>query len=525
MEKSMKSHMTSRRSLLRGAALWAGATVAGLGPIRQASGKTIFLNDPFQLGVASGDAVADGFVIWTRIAPDPFDPQALPSEALQVAWEVAADEGMKKIVAHGQVWARPDMAHSVHVDVRGLEPRRPYFYRFHCDGVVSRTGRAMTLPTPRLPVERLRFAFASCSHLEQGYFSAYRDMAAQNPDFILHLGDYIYESSWGTAVRHHPGPEPTTLEAYRLHHAAYKLDPDLQAAHAHCPWFFTWDDHEVANDYSPNESQTTPDPAAFRRRKLAAYKAYYEHMPLRPAAAFTETEMLMYQRVLFGDLAQFDITDGRQYRDPTPCQPPDWKSGRLLNVADCADYENPARTMLGKAQETWLRNGFARSDTRWNVLAHSLMFSDFDQILGPGRGVYTDSWGGYPAARRRLLDVVKERKVGNVITLAGDIHSFFVSDVKDDPTNLQSATLMSEFVGSSVTAESYNAEVFRSLMPENPHIKFCDDTRRGYIMCDVTKDTWRADLRAADNIRVRQPNFSTLKSFVVESGRPGPQSA
>ena len=519
----MNRHLASRRSLLRGAALWAGATAAGFGSVRRVLAAPIFLNDPFQLGVASGDPVADGFVIWTRLAPDPLDPQAMPAEAVPVAWEVAMDAGMKRIVAHGQVAARPDMAHSVHVDVRGLEPNRPYFYRFHCGAAVSRIGRALTLPTPRTAVDRLRFAFASCSHLEQGYFSAYRDMVAQDPAFILHLGDYLYESSWGTPVRHHPGPEPTTLEAYRLYHAAYKLDPDLQAAHAHCPWFFTWDDHEVANDYSKAESPTTPDPVAFTRRKLAAYKAYYEHMPLRPSAAFTGTELTLYQRVLYGDLAQFDITDGRQYRDPLACQPPDWHAGRLLDVAECADYTNPARSMLGKAQETWLRNGFARSGARWNVLAHALMFTDFDQILGPQHGIYTDSWGGYPAARRKILDVVKERNVGNVVTLAGDIHGFFISDVKDNPADPASATLMSEFVGTSITSESFNTALFNSLMPENPHIKLCDDSRRGYVMCDLTKELWRANLRVVDDVRVRNGAFSTLKSFAVENGRPGPQ--
>ncbi len=521
----MDQVQVSRRSLLRGAALWAGASVAGFSPVRQARAAPIFLNDPFQLGVASGDAVADGFVIWTRLAPDPFDPQALPPEAIEVAWEVAADPAMKKIIAHGNVMARPDMAHSVHVDVRGLEPQRPYFYRFHCGPAVSRVGRAKTLPTPRVVVDRMKFAFASCTHLEQGYFAAYRDMVTQNPDFILHLGDYIYESSWGTTVRHHPGPEPQSLDDYRLYHAAYKLDPDLQAAHAHCPWFFTWDDHEVANDYSTAEAPTTMDPAAFTRRKLAAYKAYYEHMPLRPYAAFNGREMTMYQRVLFGNLAQFDITDGRQYRDAIPCQLPDWHAGRLLDIATCADYTNPSRTMLGKAQETWLRNGFARSDTRWNVLAHALMFTDFDQIVGPQRGAFTDSWGGYPAARRQILDVIKQRNVSNVVTLAGDIHSFFVSDVKDNPLDPQSATLMSEFVGTSITSESYNAALFNSLLPENPHIKFLDDTRRGYVMCDVTQNLWRSDLRVVENVRLRESAVNTYRSFVVENGKPGPQPA
>jgi len=521
----LMTYSISRRGLVRGAALFAGTALTTMGPMRRALANPIFLNDPFQLGVASGDAVADGFIIWTRLAPDPFDPQALPPEPVLVAWEVAADAAMKKIVARGQVMARPEMAHSVHVDVRGLEPQREYFYRFHSGPAVSRVGRALTLPTPRSPVDKLRFAYASCSHLEQGYFSVYRDMIAQDPAFIMHLGDYIYESSWGTAVRHHPAPEPKTLQDYRLYHAAYKLDPDLQAAHAYCPWFFTWDDHELANDYSKNEAPATMDPTAFAQRKWAAYKAYYEHMPIRPYAAFEDGAINLYQRVWFGDLAEFNITDGRQYRDPLPCQNATWHAGLLADVDACADIKDPARSMLGQAQETWLRNGFAKSATRWNVLAHALMFAGFDQINGPQVGAYTDSWGGYPGARRKILDMVKQRSIPNVITLAGDIHGFFVSDVKDDDRDPNSATLMSEFVGTSVTSESFNTGLFTSLMPENPHIKFFDDRQRGYILADVSKDAWRASLRVVDNVRIRNGAFSTLKTFIVENGNPGPKPA
>jgi len=507
----------SRRTLLQGAAVGMVAR-----PVRAA---IPFLNDPFQLGVASGDPLADGFIIWTRIAPDPFDPQSLPPEPLPVAWEVATDQAMKKIVAKGQVMARPAMAHSVHVDVRGLEPQREYFYRFHSMGAVSRVGRAVTLPTPHAPVDHLRFAYASCSHLEQGYFHAYRDMVAQDPDFIIHLGDYIYESSWGTKIRHHPGPEPTTLDGYRLFHAAYKLDPDLQAAHAHCPWFFTWDDHEFVNDYSMAEAPNIADPAVFAQRKAASYQAYYEHMPLRPGAAFDGKAMTLYQRVLFGDLAEFNITDGRQYRSALPCKLPEWRQGRLVDVAACADLEDTARTMLGQGQEMWLRAGLGKAGALWNVLANGQMISGFDQIAGPQRGVFTDSWGGYPAARRRLLDVVKQRNIENVVAIAGDIHSFFVSDVKDNDLDANSSTLITEIVGSSVSSESFNTALFNSVMADNPHIKFCDDTQRGYVLCDVNKTVWRARLRAVGNVRMRNSPVSTLKTFAVEYGKPGAQPA
>ena len=432
---------------------------------------------------------------------------------------------MRKIVKKGESWARAEMAHAVHIDVRGLAPQRPYYYRFHCDGAVSRTGRGMTMPKPGSKVDRLKFAFTSCAHYEQGYFSTYRDMAAQDPAFILHLGDYIYEVAVATPVRRHPTTAPPmTLDQYRVFHAAYKLDPDLQAAHAQTSWFFTWDDHEVANDYSRIESRATP-PEAFAARKLAAYKAYYEHMPLRPAAALTDGAMTMYQRVQFGDLAEFNITDARQYRDPLPCRTPDFRGGRDLLETECAEFFDPARTMLGKAQEAWLQKGFARSGARWNVLAHSLMFADFDQRLGDGWGTFTDSWSGYQAARGRLMDLVAARKARNVITLAGDIHSFFATEIKQDRINPTAPVLMTEFVTSSVTSVVGDPEKFDEALVENPHMKFCDARKRGYVLCDLSKDVWRADMRAADNIRERETLYRTLASFAVENGKPGPQAA
>jgi alkaline phosphatase D len=515
----------SRRAIVQRAWQAAAALALSRGSALAAAPTPVFLNDPFQLGVASGDPVADGFVIWTRLAPDPFDPEALPFEPIEVTWEVAADEGMKKIVARGHQMARPHMSHSVHVDVRGLEPARPYFYRFRCGPAVSRIGRAMTLPTPRLPVDRLKFAFASCSHLEQGYFTAYRDMAAQDLAFMIHLGDYIYESSWGTTVRHHPGPDPITLEDYRLFHAAYKLDPDLQTAHAVCPWFFTWDDHEVANDYSKDRAELTPDPKEFYQRKVAAYRAYYEHMPIRPYAQFANGEARIYQRAWYGDLMELNIPDLRQYRDPIACTTPERQGGRVVDVAACPELASPTRTMMGREQEFWLRNGFGRSGCKWNVIAQSLMFTDFDQILGPQIGIFTDSWGGYPAGRRQILDLIKTRGVQNVVSLGGDIHSFFVSKVMDNPKDMNSAVLMTEFVGTSITSESYNAALFNSLLPENPHISFCDDTVRGYVLCDVNHNTWRSDLRVVDNVRIRNGSVSTLKSYIVESGKAGPVPA
>ncbi len=523
----MTSDMYARRQFVRNAAAWAGVMLASLGPIKKvAAANPVFINDPFQLGVASGDPVADGFVIWTRIAPDPYDIQALPNEALLVGWEVATDAKFKKIIKKGNVYARPELAHSVHVEVQGLEQGSEYFYRFTCGGVQSQVGRALTLPAPYANVERLRFAFASCQHYEQGYFSAYRDMVAQNPSFIMHLGDYIYDVSWGQTIRHHPIGDARTLHDYRQIHAIYKLDSDLQKAHLHCPWVFMWDDHEVDNDYANLINEDNAPPEEFAKRRNAAYQAFYEHMPLRAMAApDANMNMVMFQRFQYGNLAEFNMLDLRQYRSNHPCELPDFHAGRVVDISQCADLNDPKRTMLGPLQETWMAKGFARTNAKWVVIAQTLMLMGFDQILGPQRGTYTDNWGGYPVARRKLLDLVKNRKLQNVISLGGDIHSYVIGDVKDDDLDPNSATLISEFVGTSITSESYNTRLFSALMAENQNIKLIDDRYRGYILCDVDSKVWTSTLRISDNVHVRDSACKTFATFAVENGKPGVQQA
>ena len=512
---------------MRGAAIWGGLALATLSPFRRAIANPVFINDPFQLGVASGDPTADGFVIWTRLVPDIFDPQALPPEAIEVRWEVAADAGMKKIVQRGTALAHPELAHSVHVDLRGLEPGRDYFYRFMSGAAVSRTGHTKTWPTPRLAgVDRVRFAVASCQHYGQGYFTAYRDMIAQNPDFILHLGDYIYEVDGGTMVRRTPVALAHSLNDYRLLHAVCKTDPDLQNAHAHCPWMMMWDDHEVSNDYSRTGSERYQDPVEFAAVRAAAYQAYYEHMPVRASAMpDADHKARMFQSVNYGDLMEMVVLDLRQFRDPIACQT-DQHGGRVIDLTQCEEARDPKRSMLGAAQEKWLRDStFGKVPMRWNVIAQTLMLASLDQVNGSGHGYYSDGWGGYQPARKRILDLVQERNLKNAVSLGGDIHSFFVSDVRENDDDPKSPLVLSEFVGTSITTESTIGPLFKAVVPKNPHIKYWDDTKRGYMLFNVDRNAFRADMRAVENVRVRESTVSTQKSFVLENGKPGLQTA
>ncbi|HEX7249033.1 MAG TPA: alkaline phosphatase D family protein, partial [Burkholderiales bacterium] len=395
--------MTSRRSFLQ--ALAAAAVSPALPACAQAPAR--FASNPFALGVASGYPHPGGMVLWTRLA-GALDPLAVP-----VRWEVAADESMRTIVASGATVADPAWAHSVHVEPRGLAPDRWYWYRFMAGDAVSPVARTRTAPRLDADVARLRFAFASCQQYEQGYYAAHRHIAADAPDLVAFLGDYIYESSWGKdRVRSHEAPEPYTLEEYRQRYALYKSDPDLQAAHAACAWIVTWDDHEVDNDYADDRPEDGMEREQFLERRAAAYRAYYEHMPLPERMRPNGPDMRLYTQLGWGQLARFFTLDDRQYRSWQACPRPKRRGGsNTVDIEQCDALGNPRRSMLGRAQEKWLENSLSESRSRWNLIAQQTTMAQFDQQPGPGRRAWTDGWDGYPAARRRLLDSIREKKV------------------------------------------------------------------------------------------------------------------
>ncbi len=519
------AHQVSRRALLKRAAALAAVSVAsaGLSACRsQASARSKFSAYPFSLGVASGDPVGDGFVIWTRLAPNPLDRSALRDDVVSLIWEVASDEGMRNVVARGETRAVAALAHAVHVEVRGLASGRPYWYRFRVPGgEASPVGRAWTATEIGRAMDKLRFAIASCQHYEQGYFSAYRHMRDDNPDLIVHLGDYIYESSWGDPVRRHDGPEPFSLEEYRDRHALYKSDPLLQRAHAHCPWLVTWDDHEVDNDYQALESEDWQDPAAFVKRRAAAYQAYYEHMPLRRVAIPRDGGMQLYQRSVFGDLVDFAMIDNRQYRSPAACRSKEDGGGQVV-TAECKELFDEGRSMLGADQERWLNGVFSRSKSLWTIVGNAEMFSRLYQKTKENvEGWWTDDWNGFPKARERLIAALVRAKVANPVFVTGDIHSFWVNDVKQDFRDPNSATVATELVGTSISSAGVPYDQFAAMLPDNPHIKFFDSRKRGYILCEAGRKTLTANLRVVDDVRDPKTKDGSLGTFVIEAGKPG----
>lgn len=508
----------SRRDFLyRAAAL---ATVAAL-PAPRLLAQPRFDRSPFNLGVASGYPEPDGIVLWTRLAPLPHVGGGMPPAAVPVGWEVSADEGFRRIVRRGKETALPRWAHSVHVEVTGLEPARPWFYRFHAGGATSPVGRTRTAPAPGAPVDRLRFAFASCQQYEQGWYCAYRHMAAEDLDLVVHLGDYIYESSWGrNHVRKHDDAEPYSLVEYRNRYALYKMDPDLQAAHAAFPWMVTWDDHEVQNDYANDRSQYGDPREEFLARRAAAYQAYYEHMPLPRRMEPRGPDMRIYTRLDWGALARLNVLDDRQYRDHQPCAHPNRGGGsNVVPPAECRELPAP-RSMLGRAQEQWLEEGLAGSAARWNVIAQQTVMAQVDRRPGPDQAFWTDGWDGYPRAREKLLAQIAGRSVANPVVIGGDVHTSVVSDLKVDFNDPKSPVVATEFTGTSITSQGISQKALETWRAENPHIRYADSTSRGYTTMELSAGRSITRMRTV-NEKSQDSPIRTSAAWAVESGKPG----
>jgi alkaline phosphatase D len=475
-----------------------------------------FSADPFSLGVASGDPLPDGVVLWTRLAPDPLNSGGMPPQPVMVQWEVATDEGMKRIIKRGTVQATPTLGHSVHVEVQGLKPAHWYWYQFKAGPAVSPIGRTRTAPAYGARLEQLTFAFASCQHYEQGLFTAYQHMAAEQLDLVVHLGDYIYE---GPPVpgrpRSHNGPEPMTLIDYRNRYALYKSDPHLQLAHAAFPWVVTWDDHEVDNNYAGAIDQDNSPPEVFLLRRAQAYQAYYEHMPLRRSSLPRGPEMKLYRRVRYGNLAEFFILDTRQYRTDQPCG-----DG---NKVPCPEVRDPKATLTGPEQERWLMQGLDRSQARWHVIAQQVMLAPVDLEPGPEQRLSMDKWSGYQAARHRFLTFVQTHRPSNLIVLTGDFHANLVADLKADFDRPRSAVVGTEFVGTSISSGGDGIDTrpeVERLKGENPHLKFFNG-QRGYVRCNLTSRRWQTDFCVVSAVTVPDGALSTRATFIVEAGKPG----
>ncbi|MFE9095157.1 alkaline phosphatase D family protein [Streptomyces sp. NPDC007264] len=525
-----------RRTVVKAAAATAvlGAPLAAAFPARAAADTPAFLH-----GVASGDPLPDGVLLWTRVTPT---AEAVPGSGVgpdtEVRWTVARDRTLTDVVATGSLTATAASDHTVKADIRGLEPATDYWFRFSAGGTDSPVARTRTAPATDAAVTGLRFGVVSCANWEAGYFASYRHLAARGDlDAWLHLGDYIYEyksgdyGTRGTVVRpHSPANEILTLADYRTRHGRYKTDPDLQALHAKAPVVAIWDDHEFANDAWSGgaENHTEGAEGSWAARQAAARQAYFEWMPVRPA-----TEGTTYRRLRFGKLADLSLLDLRSFRS----QQASMASGSV---------DDPDRTITGRAQLDWLKAGLKASDTSWRLVGNSVMISPFAvgsltadllaplaELLGLPKGglaLNTDQWDGYTDDRRELLAHLRSNAIRNTVFLTGDIHMAWANDVPVDAgTYPLSASAATEFVVTSVTSDNLDdivkvpegtvsALASPLIRAANRHVHWVDTDRHGYGVLDITADRAQMDYYVLSDRTDPAATSAWARSYRTRSG-------
>jgi alkaline phosphatase D len=521
----------TRRSFVLGTASFAAAVLLSGRARGAVAAAPKFSAYPFSLGVASGDPLPDGIVLWTRLAPQPLAPGGgMPAEPVEVSWTIADDEALGRVVQRGTAIASPDWAHSVHVEVSGLRPDRWYWYQFKVGSETSAKGRTRTAPPADAIPGKLPFAFVSCNNYEAGYYTAYEHLAREDVNLIVHLGDYIYEGAAYNPEaeknkakedrpRRHNGGICHTLEDYRARYGLYKSDPAFQAAHAMAPWIVTWDDHEVANNYAGILPDSGPSTPRFMQRRAAGYQAYFEHMPLRRSQQPHGPDMLLHRRLAYGRLASFHVLDTRQFRTDQPAGD-GTKPETELQL-------DPKGTIMGDAQREWLFTGLERSPATWNVLAQQVMMGHVDKVKGPEVGYSMDQWPGYEFERRRVVKHFGDRKIRNPVVLTGDIHTNWANELPADFEHPDAPSVGVEFVGTAISSGgdgNNDTAAAQWRYDENPCLKFFN-AERGYVRCDLTPQQWRTDYKTVPYVTRPGAPLNTRASFVVESGQSKLQRA
>lgn len=513
----------SRRGFLTGA----GAALVNLSLAEQFVTRTAAAqkigDNPFKLGVASGDPLSEGIVLWTRLAVDPLNGGGMPNRPIAVQWSLASDANMRNVVQRGSTLATPELAHSVHVEVSGLQPSRDYWYQFKVGNEYSVVGHTRTAPPVGSSPGQLKFAFVSCQNYVNGYWPAHAALAEESLDFAVHLGDYIYESG-GTGVRQHlPNRLINTINDYRTRHAQYRLDPALQAVHAAFPWIVTWDDHETINDYAGYLTPLPANQGDFEARRAIAYQVYYEHMPLRRAQLPRGSSLQLYRRLDFANLVRLHVLDTRQYRSalaPASCA----AASRVKGY--CPSALDPSRTIEGQAQRDWLIEGIRSSPAAWNVLANQVPFAPNNTSSNPAAPTFGgEKWDGYPLDRKVVLDFLAQQSRKNTVVITGDVHVNYVRNIPPDYERLDAAPVATEFVGTSISSGGDRTLVTEfGETPANPHQRFYNNNH-GYVRCTLTPQLYTAEYRVVPTVIEQTAPVSTAANFVVEQGRPGAQTA
>lgn len=510
--------LASRRAFLAGALGAAGLLLLdprGLAAARRAA-AALPPGDPFPLGVASGDPTATGVVLWTRLlSPDPATP--LPATDVAVDWEVATDQAFGTVVASGTAPAVAALAHSVHVEVDGLAPDTVHWYRFRVDGETSPVGRTRTFPGRGVTPDRVRFALASCQNWADGYYTAHAAIAADDVEFVVFVGDYIYEGSANRPPRPISLPLSKDVPTYRARYELYRSDPNLRAAHAAHPWIITMDDHEVANnvlgDRGPDgELTSAADRAAFLQRRADAFQVWYEHLPVRLAPP-TGSSYRIHRAVEHSDLLRFLVLDGRQYRSTYPAD------GSL--GGDVPARHDPDRSMLGADQETWLYEQVGQAPAHWNAIAQQTVFTAMPVPVGDGAVYNFDQWDGYTANRDRLVRALVDARVRNPMILSGDIHLAAAAAIRLDFEDPDSPDVAHEVVCTSISSrfDPTLLDVVQAALDAAPWARYANAHQRGYSRITVTPESWTTEFRVVD-VTVPQAEAATDFTDVVPDREP-----
>jgi len=471
------------------------------------------VGNPFTLGVASGDPDATSVVLWTRLAPEPYTGGGMPANDIDVLWEVSATDDFTEIAFSGTEAATVAHAHSVHA-IAQLD-QGDWFYRFRVGKYISPVGVTHLAPASEAPLAQAKFATASCQNFSDGFYAAHRDIAEQRPDFTVWLGDYIYEGGGlpfdpDVVAREHIGDEPKILDDYRNRYGQYKADPQLQASHAACPWFVIWDDHEVENNYAGLIPQDPADLGGFLERRFAAYQAWWEHQPVRldpPVSA--DQEYRIHRNTQWGDLIQLALLDGRQYRSDQACG-----DATLSLDPPCAEALDPARTMLGAAQEQWLLDTLSASTAAWNVIGNQVILADANFN---GAVLNYDQWDGYPVARARLLQAFADNDIQNLVVITGDIHLAAVAQLRagDRATGVE---VGAEFVTTSISSDGLIDDSLGDVLRTFPNLVDAELAHRGYCLHTVTPERWTAEYRIVTDVGNPDSEVTAFGTYMVEAG-------
>jgi len=508
-----------RRTLLQSGA---GLLLLHSLPARAATLTRPLGANPFTLGVAAGDPWPDGFVIWTRLAPKPLDEHGgMPQAIVPVAWEVAEDQGFTHIIRRGEALARPELGHSVHVELFGLRPHRHYWYRFSVAGSdVSPVGMARTAPATDAAIDRARIAVAGCQHWEAGLFDVWGGLAREaDLDLIFHYGDYVYEGAGRPedtkVVRHHAGDEIYSLDDYRRRYAQYKSDPHLRAAHQSCAFAASFDDHEVDNNWAGDYDQDGTPPDIFLLRRMAGYQAWYENMPVRRAQMPGAQGITAYRRLDYGQLLRTHVLDTRSYRTDQSCND-------IARADNCTVEAHNSPDMLGCAQEAWLDQGLDNVH-KWNLLAQQVIVMPFDvRAPGQSRPVFeTDLWDGYRPAKARLVDSIRRHNLTNVVIATGDHHKHAAGVVPERDDAPDEKPVAVEFLATSISSggNGHGDQGFDHLLRNNPNLDLYTDYR-GYQLFDITPERWVTDVKVMDVVERPGGTIRSLVRYEVQPDAP-----